>query len=508
MWKLATAVILGAALSCQAEQPAQIWADISSGPEVSSSVDVTPVASWLYDPLWFMEVLAGAAGDVDEFDVLSLPSLPDVANSGEEQPQRWNWHVQNTDVMQGYPSFHAKYSGANSLPPGGQIRQTVSVDLYAGVRLWSGAEAHIDGLMWQGCGLHNTLGIDDYPNGEAYKAGTAYPRLDIARLFIRQNIGLGGEQEFVPADGLTLAGKHDVSRLAITVGRIGAVDIFDDNSYAGDPSTQFMNWALVTNAAWDYPADSLGFTTGLTLALNQRKWALRYGFFQIPAVANTWTAEDALFIKPGYQSIQAGDGHFWQDWGMAAEFERRYSLYGHPGVLRFLAFLNQGRMGSYTAALAVPGTDITQTYAYRRNYGFGLNLEQAISENAGLFSRLGWNLGRNEAWMFTDVNYTASLGLSVKGEAWRRPDDTLGLAGVMSGISRANQRYLEAGGRGILDGDGALNYGWEKVLETYYDFPLWKSIHLAADYQFVADPIFNRDRGPVNILGARLHLEF
>jgi high affinity Mn2+ porin len=135
-------------------------------------------------------------------------------------------------------------------------------------------------------------------------------------------------------------------------------------------------------------------------------------------------------------------------------------------------------------------------------------LEQAISENAGLFSRLGWNLGRNQAWMFTDVNYTSSLGLSVKGEAWRRPDDTFGLAGVMSGITRANQRYLEAGGTGILDGDGALRYGWEKVLETYYDFPLWKSIHLAADYQFVVDPIFNRDRGPVNILGTRLHLEF
>ena len=193
---------------------------------------------------------------------------------------------------------------------------------------------------------------------------------------------------------------------------------------------------------------------------------------------------------------------------MAAELERRYRLYHQAGVLRFLAFLNQGHMGSYTAALAVPGTDITKTYAYRRNYGFGLNWEQAINDNAGLFSRLGWNLGRNEAWMFTDINYTASLGLSVRGQAWHRPDDTFGLAGVMSGITRANQRYLEAGGTGILDGDGALNYGWEKVLEAYYDFPVWKSIHLAVDYQFVSDPIFNRDRGPVNVLGTRLHLEF
>jgi high affinity Mn2+ porin len=454
MWKLATAVILGVALFWQAEQR-QLWAD-TSGPE----------------------------------------------------QQTWNWYVQNTDTMQGYPAFHAKYSGANSLPPGGQIRQTVSVDLYAGVRLWPSAEAHFDGLMWQGFGLHNTLGIDDFPNGEAYKAGTAYPRLDIARIFIRQNIALGSEQEDVPADGLTLAGTHAISRLVITVGRIAAIDIFDDNSYADDPSTQFMNWAFVTNVAWDYPADSLGFTSGLTIELKQRKWALRYGFFQIPAVANTWTAEDALFIKPGYQSIEAGDGQFWKDWGMAAEFERRYSLYGQPAALRFLAFLNQGHMGSYTAALAVPGTVITQTLAYRRNYGFCLNLEQAITENAGLFSRVGWNLGHNEAWMFTDVNYTASLGLSVKGGTWRRPDDTFGLASVMSGISRANQKYLEAGGTGILDGDGALNYGWETVLETYYDFPVWQNIHFAVDYQFVANPAFNKDRGPVNILGTRLHLEF
>jgi high affinity Mn2+ porin len=170
-----------------------------------------------------------------------------------------------------------------------------------------------------------------------------------------------------------IAGSMKAPELPITVGRIAAIDVFDDNSYADDPSTQFMNWAFVTNVAWDYPADSLGFTTGLTIELKQRKWALRYGFFQIPASSNSWTAEDALFIKPGYQSIEAGDGQFWKDWGMAAEFERRYSLYGQPAALRFLAFLNQGHMGSYTAALAVPGTIITQTLAYRRNYGFCLN---------------------------------------------------------------------------------------------------------------------------------------
>jgi high affinity Mn2+ porin len=505
MWKPVTLVIFAAAIFWRAERPAELWAGTSGGPELISSFEVAPATAWFYDPFGLIEALTARVGNADGSGGLSSAG---AANSAGKQPETWNWHVQNTDVMQGYPPFHAKYSGANSLPTSGQIRETVSVDLYAGIRLWPSAEAHFDGVMWQGFGLHDTLGIDDFPNGEAYKAGTAYPRLDIARLFIRQTIGLGGEQEFMPADGLTLAGDHDISRLAITAGRIAAIDIFDDNSYAGDPTTQFMNWAFVTNVAWDYPADSLGYTTGLTLELNQREWAVRYGFFQIPAVANSWTAEDALFIKPGYHSIAAGDGEIWKHWGMAAEYERRYSLDGHPGKLRFLAFLNRGHMGSYTAALSVAGVDITRTYAYRYTYGFGLNLEQPITENAGLFSRVGWNLGRNEAWMFTDVNYTASLGLSVKGQAWRRPDDTFGLAGVASGISRANQKYLEAGGTGILDGDGALSYGWEKVVEAYYDFPVWRSIRLAADYQFVADPAFNKDRGPVNILGTRLHLEF
>lgn len=176
-------------------------------------------------------------------------------------------------------------------------------------------------------------------------------------------------------------------------------------------------------------------------------------------------------------------------------------------MIRLLSFLNRAHSGSYLAALAVPGTDINDTRAYRLNYGFGLNWEQAITENAGLFSRVGWNYGRNQAWLFTDINYTGSLGVSVNGDAWSRAGDTFGLAGVMSGISRANQRYLNAGGTGILDGDGALSYGWEEVAETYYDWAIWKSIHFAVDYQFVANPAFNRDRGPVNILGSRLHME-
>jgi high affinity Mn2+ porin len=167
-------------------------------------------------------------------------------------------------------------------------------------------------------------------------------------------------------------------------------------------------------------------------------------------------------------------------------------------------------MGSYQMAVDSPirPADIEATRAYRSKYGFGLNIEQEICTNVGVFSRLGWSDGHNEAWSFSDVDHTATLGVSVKGGGWHRPDDTFGLAGVLNGISKVHQQFLEAGGVGILAGDGKLTYGWEKMFETYYDAGIWKTIHVALNYQFVTNPAFNRDRGPVSVIGARLHWEF
>ena len=436
-------------------------------------------------------------------------SLPISAiNPSADQPQNWNWHVQNTDIVQSYPGFSAKYSGPNSLPPGGQTRETVSLDLLAGVRLWRGAEAHIDGMMYQGFGFHNTLGVEGFPNGEAFRLGTDVPNGTISRLFIRQTIGFGGEQEAVEDDQLTLAGKQDISRLTLTIGKFSAKDIFDNNAYANDPRTQFMNWALMANEAWDYPADALGYTTGFAVELNQPKWTLRYGFFQVPRFSNSLTADDRIFKWPYDSSAQ--DGPLLEAWGMVTEFERRYAIKDHPGVIRLLAYLNRANMGSYQDAVnsQTRPADITASVAYRCKYGFGINPEQEIVKNLGVFSRLGWSDGQNEAWVFSDVDYTATAGISVKGEAWGRPDDTFGLAGVLNGISHVHQEFFEAGGTGILAGDGALSYGWEKILESYYDFKIWKTIHAAVDYQFITDPAFNRDRGPVFVFAARLHWEF
>ena len=436
-------------------------------------------------------------------------SLPASAlNPSADQPQNWNWHVQNTDIVQGYPGFSAKYSGPNSLPNGGETRETVSLDLFAGVRLWRGAEAHIDGMMYQGFGIDDARGVEGFPNGEAFRLGTDVPNGTISRLFIRQTIGFGGEQEMVEDDQLALAGKQDVSRLTLTLGKMSVKDIFDNNAYANDPRTQFMNWALMANEAWDYPADALGYTTGLAVELNEPKWTLRYGFFQVPRFSNSLTADDRIFQWPYDGSAQ--DGPLLEAWGMVTEFERRYSIDDHPGVVRLLAYLNRANMGSYQDAVNSPTrpADITASAAFRYKYGFGINIEQEIAKNVGVFSRLGWSDGQNQAWMFSDMDYTATAGISIKGESWHRPDDTFGFAGVLNGISKVHQEFLAAGGTGILAGDGNLNYGWERILETYYDFKIWKTIHATVDYQFITDPAFNRDRGPVSVFAARLHWEF
>jgi high affinity Mn2+ porin len=272
---------------------------------------------------------------------------------------------------------------------------------------------------------------------------------------------------------------------------MSAKDIFDNNAYANDPRTQFMNWGLMANEAWDYPGDSLGYITGFAAELNQPKWAIRYGIFQMPRVANG----------------TALDMHVLEAWGMVTELERRYAVNDHPGAVRALAFLNHAHMGRYQAALDNPvrPADIEATRAYRYKYGFGLNVEQELMKNVGAFARIGWSDGETEAWVFSDVDRTATLGLSIKGEFWHRPEDTYGLAGVLNAISGVHRAFFEAGGTGILAGDGALSYGLEKIIETYYDAKIWKSLHLTFDYQFIADPAFNRDRGPVSVLGARLH---
>src|SRR5665213_405483 len=339
--------------------------------------------------------------------------------SAEAAMQKWNLHGQVTETLQGDPSFRALYSGTNSLSSKGEVQETFTSDLYVGARLWHGGEIHADGLLWQGYGLSRTEGIEDFPNGDAFKLGTTYPHFMFAHLFIRETLGLGGKRESVPDGPLTLVGDQDISRLTFTLGRFSPMDMFDHNTYAQDSHTQFLNWAMQTNLAWDFSSDSVGYTTRIAVELNQPNWTLRTGFFQTPGTKNGFTADDLVLTFPHAGS----SGKFFDSWGAVAEFERRYDVDARPGAMRFLACTDKADMISYRAAASLLGSggslvDLSPARAYRYKYGFGLNLEQSVTANVGIFTRLGWNNGQTEGWMYTDANWTASLGTSVNGSVW------------------------------------------------------------------------------------------
>jgi high affinity Mn2+ porin len=417
-----------------------------------------------------------------------------ASNTASPDSQPWNIHIQTTAGAQGYPSFPAEYTGLNSLTPRAQVKDTVSVDVMGGVRLWRGGEFFGDLIIWQGYGLSNTLGMAAFPNGEAFRIGRTYPDAYLCRAFIRETIGFGGEKEATDDEPTELRGKKDVRNLTFTVGHLSAKDIFDNNAYANDSRSQFMNWSLMANNAWDYPANTLGFTNGAAAELNMRTWTGRIGIFQVSKVANG--------LRMDWNLAHA--------WSAAAEFERRYSPKGHAGTLRLFAYDARAHMGSYQETIDNPSLeeDIFLTAAYRYKYGFGINLEQEIRKNLGAFARLGWSDGKNQTYEFTDVDRTATGGLSLKGAWWRRPQDTVGLAMILNGISAAHRQYLAAGGMGITLGDGALDYSPERVVEGYYNWQIAKHFQLTGDYQFTPDPAYNRARGPVDLFALRLHTEF
>ena len=411
----------------------------------------------------------------------------------------WTVHGQTTLIGQGYPSFRAPYGGTNSLPGAGQAQQTWTTTAFLGVRLWEGGELYFNPETAQGFGLNGTLGLAGFPNGEAQKAGAEYPRIRPQRYYFKQTFGFGGEQEDVPDGPNQIAGKRDIDRLTVVVGRFAVGDFFDGNSYAKDPRADFMNWAMWSSAAYDFPADLPGYTRGAVVELNRKDWAVRAGVFQVPNAPNS----DVLVSN-------ANNG------GAVVEFEGRYAIFDQPGKLRVGVFGNRGNTGNYAQALAIedanPGLDINDVMAGIRKdntkCGFYLNGEQQIATDVGLFGRLSWNDGQNEILSFTDVDRSVSGGVSIKGSYWGRANDTIGIGGAVNGLSAAHRDYLAAGGLGLLIGDGALNYGPERIFETYYAYQVNKSLTLTADYQFITNPAYNADRGPVHIFSGRIHGEF
>jgi high affinity Mn2+ porin len=349
----------------------------------------------------------------------------------------------------------------------------------------------------QGNGLSDTFGLGGFPNGEAQKSGFPIPRMNIGRVLVRQTFGLGGEQETMEDGPNQLAGKQDISRITVTAGKFQVTDLFDGSTYSHDPRTSFLNWTLQCCGAYDWVMDKVGYTWGAAAELNEKYWAFRVGYFLLPIISND-NRFDTQITKHG---------------GYISELELRYSMFSQPGKLRLMTWANVGNAGSYSEALAEPldtpnYPDITLTRNTRTSYGFVVNVEQAVTDQLGLFSRTSWNPGQTEILGWTDVDQSFSLGAVLRGKGWGRPDDKIGVAGVINGLSAEARAYFAAGGLGILIGDGALNYRPEKIFEAYYAYTLNKWSVLTFDYQFIGDPAYNADRGPVSFYAMRFHAEF
>ena len=420
-------------------------------------------------------------------------------------------HGQFTYVEQESSNFNAPYAGPNSLSPG-HGAETLDATLYLGRRLWPGAEAWVNGEIDQGFGLDDTLGVAGFPSGEAYKIGKNQPYLRLPRLFVRQTLNQGGASEdesgeaasreaAVAAAGVPaanqLGGTRRDNRLVITVGKFSVGDVFDVNQYAHDPRSDFLNWAAIDAGTFDYAADAWGYTAGAAVEWYRSSWTLRGGVFDLSAVPNS------ARLEPGFHEFQS-----------ILELEQRHRIAGRAGKWMLTVFDSRGRMGLLDAAVrqahstSMP-VNIAAVRDYRSRGGASLNIEQQLTADLAAFARLGKAAGNVEPYEFTDIDRTVSAGLSLQGSAWRRAGDTLGVAAINNGISASRQRYLDAGGLGLLVGDGRLPHpGPEQILETYYSLSVLKVAQLAFDYQWINHPAYNRDRGPASVVAVRLHAQF
>lgn len=428
---------------------------------------------------------------------LFLAGITGVALAQDTVKQsRFSLHFQQTIITQYKPAFSAPYTGQNSLITNQETQSSITSTLFGAARLWKGAETYFNPEISGGSGLSKTLGVAGFPNGETFRVGAAEPKIYIGRLYFKQNFEWGKEKDTIEDDANQLAGLKSKRYFSIAVGKFGMADFFDGNEFSHDPRTQFMNWSLMDNGAWDYPANTRGYVLGSVAELGQPDWTLRFALTLVVTKENssTW---DAKIGKANTQTL---------------EFEKRYILSGQKGTVRVLGFLNNGKFGNYRDAIALnpiaPNVDTTQAYG-RHKYGFGISADQYLTKDFGLFSKVSYNDGHNETWFFTEIDRSISFGAVLKGSSWKRADDELGLAFVGNGLSRDHRDYLAAGGYGFLIGDGKLNYSTEMIAELYYKVNAYqKKIWLSPDYQFILHPAYNADRGPVNVFGIRAHVEF
>ena len=412
----------------------------------------------------------------------------------------WHPSVRNT-------SLHQVQSDSNSLKQQAEKKETFDTTFLIGIRLAENTALYLNPEIDQGFGFANTVGVAGFPSGAAYKVGQAEPYGRFPRAFIRQTFNLDGEKELIEEGPNQFANEVMHNNVIVTVGKFSVVDVFDTNRYSHDPRADFMNWAILDSGAYDYAADSWGFTYGLAIEWRQDDWTLRTGLFDLSTVPNS----------------ELLDSKFKQfEW--VNEVERRYKLADRDGSLKLLAYVNHAYMGNYAEAVslslnagttsACPSLDLSATPStscvrrYASQGGFALNLEQELSKSVGVFARLSANQGKKETYDFTDINQSLSGGVVFQGASWGRGGDTIGVAGVVNALTTDAKNYFSTGGMGVLVGDGWLNYGQEKIFETFYNARLTSHISTALDFQYILNPGYNKDRGPVPVLGLRLHVDF
>lgn len=409
--------------------------------------------------------------------------------------ERFSIHAQFTVINQSKPAYSAIYSGINSLKTYPENQTSITSTFYFGSQLWKGAGVFINPEIAGGAGLSGTLGVASATNGETYRIGNPAPQIYMARIYFTQQFALNINKTFQKSDLNQFAGKLPTSYISASIGKISISDFFDKNEFSHNPRTQFMSWGLMSNGAWDYPANTRGYTPSIVLEYITPLNEVRYAYSLVPTIANGSIMEWDI-SKAGSQTL---------------EFTHRYVLAEKEGTVRLLVFYTQAHMGNYLKSLTLnPVNPIIQNVEESGNtkYGFGINAEQNITNEMGCFIRASWNDGNNETWAFTEIDQCVSGGLILKGTGWNRKEDHLGLAFVVSGISKSHQKYLQAGGKGFILGDGSLNYLPEQLTELYYSFELTPAIFITGTYQLLINPGYNKDRsGPVNIFSIRMHME-
>jgi high affinity Mn2+ porin len=461
-------------------------------PQIARAQDPTPDKP---NPQPTIQEASPSPEDSDLSDVLTVFPHSDTAPF-------W-FSGQANIVLQWHPRFPAKYSGPNSLTPWTQSATTHILTFYAGYELTQTTEVFLDVEYATGGGIGTALGLAGYTNLDSVRTvqGVALSKAPyLARVMLRQIIPLTDERVKAERDGLHLATSLPVRRIEFRAGKFDLVDFFDLNSYGSDSHLQFLNWTVDNNGAYDYAANTRGYTDGALVEYDDHWFTVRFGEALMPKTANDIHL-DADLARARSENL---------------EFEFRGSLLPHrSGAVRLLSYLNHANMGNYEEAIrdfkdgetTMPNIVFTR-HQGRHKYGFGLNFEQDLTSQLSVFGRLGWSDGRNESFAYTECDRTALVGAFTKGDQWHRRNDRAGVAFVANGIVAAHQQYLALGGVGFLLGDGGLTYGPEKIVEGFYTAHLWRGFFVSADIQHINNPGYNMDRGAVTVLGGRFHVDF